>query len=208
MASSGLVTTMMMALGERCGRLLGGRLDDFVVGQQKVVAAHAGLAREAGGDDDDVGIGGGRVVVGAGDRDVVAFDGAGLQQVEAFTLRDAFDDVDEHDVAQFFFGGPDGTIRADVTGADDGNFVSHRGSHSISPRLSRKLPEKTQRRPAWAGRLRFSAGRSGRGSSPSPTPSQSPARTCLVRPMKHRPRPPRAVRRSIRTSGRPGSPST
>ncbi len=38
---------------------------DLVVGVEQVVAAHAGLARDAGGDDDDVGVGGVGVVVGA-----------------------------------------------------------------------------------------------------------------------------------------------
>src|SRR5258706_8485007 len=36
---------------------------DFVVGIQKVIAAHAGLARNSGGDDDDVGVGDVGVVV-------------------------------------------------------------------------------------------------------------------------------------------------
>jgi hypothetical protein len=40
---------------------------DLVVGVQQVVAAHSGLARNAGGDDDDVGVGRGGVVVGADD---------------------------------------------------------------------------------------------------------------------------------------------
>ena len=128
---------MMMALGEYFGGLLGGRLDDFVVGEQKVVAAHAGLAREAGGDDDDVGIGGGRVVVGAGDHDVVAVDRAGLQKVEAFSLRDAFDDVDEDHIGKFLAGDPHGTIRADITGAYYGDFLSH----VLAPYITAEGPE-------------------------------------------------------------------
>ena len=45
-------------------------------------------------------------------------------QVEAFALRDALHDVHEDDVAQFLFRGPDGAVRADITGADDRNFIS------------------------------------------------------------------------------------
>ena len=56
MASSGFVTTMMMAVGRSGHRLLGRGFDDLVIGQQKIVAAHAGLAGEPGGDDDDIGI--------------------------------------------------------------------------------------------------------------------------------------------------------
>ena len=46
MASSGFVTTMMIALGETATACSVAALHDFVVGQQKIVAAHAGLARE------------------------------------------------------------------------------------------------------------------------------------------------------------------
>ena len=111
-------------VGRNGGGLFGGGFDDFVVGEQKVVAAHAGFAGEAGGDDDDVGIRGGRVIVGSGDADVVAFDGTGLEEVEPFALRDAFSHVYENDVSEFLFGGPDGTVGADVSGADDGDFIS------------------------------------------------------------------------------------
>ena len=47
MASSGLVTTMRMQLGEYLTHLLGGAAHHVVVGQQQVVAAHARLARKA-----------------------------------------------------------------------------------------------------------------------------------------------------------------
>ena len=48
----------MIAFGECLTTLLGDRLHDLVVDLQQVVAAHARLARHAGGDDDDVGVGG------------------------------------------------------------------------------------------------------------------------------------------------------
>ena len=82
------------------------RLHDVVIGVEQVVAAHAGLARDAGGDDDDVGVRGVFVVVGAGDVGVALLDGHGLEQVESFALRDAFDDVDENDVGEFLGGDP------------------------------------------------------------------------------------------------------
>src|SRR5580698_10468374 len=46
----------------------------FVVGVEKVVAAHTGLAWNSGGDDYNVGVGGVAVVVGAGDVGVAFFD--------------------------------------------------------------------------------------------------------------------------------------
>ena len=54
-ASSGLVTMMRIASGEYADGLLDDRLDDPGVLGQQVVAAHAGLAGQAGGHDDDVG---------------------------------------------------------------------------------------------------------------------------------------------------------
>ena len=72
---------------------------DFVVGIQKIVAAHAGLARNPGGDDDNGRFRGVGVVVGAENRRVAFLDRHGFEQVEAFALRNAFnEDVDEDNV--------------------------------------------------------------------------------------------------------------
>src|SRR5215471_4940374 len=60
MASSGLETTIRM----------------------QFVAAHAGLARNAGGDDDNVGVRGVFVLVGTEHVRVALLDGHGFQQVE------------------------------------------------------------------------------------------------------------------------------
>ena len=73
-------------------------LHDLVVGVQQIVAAHAGFAGDAGGDDDDVGVGRVLIVVGASDVGVALFDGHGFEQVEALALRHTLDDVDEDDV--------------------------------------------------------------------------------------------------------------
>src|SRR5208337_4019441 len=73
---------------------------DFVVGVQQVVAAHAGLARNSGGDDDDVGVGGVGIVVGAENGGIALLDRHGLEQVETFSLGDAFHDVDEDDIGE------------------------------------------------------------------------------------------------------------
>jgi hypothetical protein len=67
---------------------------DFVIGIEQVVAAHAGLAGNSGGYDDNVGVGGVGVVVCAEDVGVALLDWHGFEQVESFALRDAFDDVD------------------------------------------------------------------------------------------------------------------
>jgi hypothetical protein len=75
---------------------------DFEVGVEQVIAAHAGLAGNARGDDDDVGVRCGGVVVRANDVDVPFFDGHGFEQVEGFALGYAFNDIDEYDIGKFF----------------------------------------------------------------------------------------------------------
>ena len=122
-ASSGFVTTIRTAFGRlRRGRLDDG-LDDARVLRQQVVAAHARLAREPGGDDDHVGAGGVGVVVRADDPGVVADDRRRLGEVEALALGQALDDVDEDDVGEACLGDPLGGGGADVPGADDRDLV-------------------------------------------------------------------------------------
>ena len=79
---------------------------DLVVGVEQVVAAHSWLAGQAGGDDDDVGVGGIGVVVGASDVDIAFFDGHGFEQVKRLPLGNALGDVDENNVGQFLGGDP------------------------------------------------------------------------------------------------------
>ena len=69
---------MRMVLGE-CFRSARSPTSSIVVVRvQQVVAAHARLARDAGGDDDDVGLGGFGVVVGADDAESKPSIGPGL----------------------------------------------------------------------------------------------------------------------------------
>ena len=116
-ASSGLVTRIRMQFGEYFTACSVAVLHHLVVGQQKIVAAHARLAREAGRDNDDVGVRRGLVIIGAGDIDVVAFDRARLQHVEAFALGHAFDNIHQHDIGQFFVRDVHSAVGADIAGA-------------------------------------------------------------------------------------------
>ena len=125
MASSGLETMMRMQFGECCTTLPTTSLHDFVVGVEQVVAAHAGLARNSGGDDDDVGVGGVGVVVGAEDGGIALLDGHGLEQVETLALGDAFHDVDEDDVGEFLRCDPMSGGGAHVSGTYYRYFISH-----------------------------------------------------------------------------------
>ncbi len=77
--------------------LLGDLLDDLGVDLQQVHARHAGLARQTGGDDDDIAAGGVGVVVGAGDHRPIPLEGPRLVHVERQALGEPFDDVGHHD---------------------------------------------------------------------------------------------------------------
>ena len=104
------------------------RLHDLEVDADEVVAAHAGLARHAGRDDDDVGAFDRRIVVGADVLGVEALDRRGLGDVERLALRDAFRDVEEDDVAEFLQADEMGERAADLSGADERDLVAgHEG---------------------------------------------------------------------------------
>jgi hypothetical protein len=104
----------------------------FGVDLEQVHAAHAGLARQTGGDDDDVGLGDRFVALAvragrhAHDLRLEALDRPGLVHVEGESLRLAIDDVGEHHrLEDVIFGEPlrgGGTVE---TGADDGDLLTH-----------------------------------------------------------------------------------
>jgi len=111
------------------------------VDAQQVVAAHAGLARHAGGDDDDVRAGDRLVGTGAGELGVEALHGAGFGEVERLALRHAVDDVEQHDVAEFLHCRQMGERAADLTRADQCDLVTrHEINHPrVGPRQSAAL---------------------------------------------------------------------
>ena len=100
------------------------RLHHLEVDAEQVVAAHAGLARHAGGHDADVGAGDVGIVVGALERGVEAFDRARFGDVERLALGRAFGNVEQDDVAEFLERGEVGERAADLAGADEGNLGS------------------------------------------------------------------------------------
>ena len=97
---------------------------------EQVVAAHAGLPRHAGGDDDDVGAGDGRVVARPDELGVEALDRAGLGKIERLALRHAVDDVEEDDVAEFLDRRQVRQGAADLAGPDQSNLLAR---HEILP---------------------------------------------------------------------------
>ena len=75
-------------------------LHDLEIDAQEIVAAHAGLARHAGGDDADLGAVERVIGIGAGEMGVEAVDRGRLGDVERLALRHALGDVEHHDVAE------------------------------------------------------------------------------------------------------------
>ena len=112
-------------------RLFGGGANHLVVGDQKIVAAHAGFARKSGGDNDDVGIRGGLVAIDARDADVIAFNGTGFQKVEGFPLGNPLHHIHQNHIGQFLLRNAEGAIGADIARAYNSDFFSHRPFRSI-----------------------------------------------------------------------------
>jgi hypothetical protein len=98
---------------------------DLVVGLQQVVAAHAGLARDARGDDHDVGVCCFGVVVRADDVHVALLDRHGFEQVERLALGNALRHVDEDYVSKFLGCYPVCGGRAYVSCSNDSYFLAH-----------------------------------------------------------------------------------
>ena len=106
------------------------RFHDLQVDAQKIVAAHAGLARHAGGHDAHIGARDIGVIVGALHRGIEAFRGSGLGNIEGLALRRAFSDVEKNDVAHFLECCEVGERAADLTRADQRDPGSGHGSVS------------------------------------------------------------------------------
>src|SRR6202167_1976900 len=98
---------------------------DLVVGVQQVIAAHPGLAGDAGGNDHDVGVYRVRVVIGPDYVHVAPLYGQRFQQVETLALGHALYYVDQHDVSQFLGRDPVGRGRTHVPCSYDGYFLPH-----------------------------------------------------------------------------------
>ena len=104
---------------------------------EQIVAAHAGLARHAGGDDADVGAFDRLVAVGAGELRIEIVDRRGLRDIERLALRDAFRDVEHHDIAELLETNEVGQGAADLAGADQRNFIARHGGKTLSLLLPR-----------------------------------------------------------------------
>ena len=99
--------------------------DDLRVLEEEIVAGHAGLARQARGDDHDVRVRSVFVIVGAADVGITLLNRHGFEQIETLPLRHALNDVDKNHVREFFTRNPVSRSCAYVAGSDDCYFLPH-----------------------------------------------------------------------------------
>ena len=130
MASSGLVMQMTKALRRVFLDAGADLIHHLEIDAEQIVAAHAGLARHAGGDDAHVGAFDALVGVGAAIFGVETFDRRGLRDVERLALRDALHDVEHHDVAQLLQTDEVGERAADLARADQCNLLARHGDQT------------------------------------------------------------------------------
>ncbi len=102
-------------------------LHHLEIDAQEIVAAHAGLARHAGGDDADLGAVERLIGIGAGEMRVEPVDRGGLRDVERFALRHALGNVEQHHIAQFLQPDQVSQRSADLAGANQSNLVARHG---------------------------------------------------------------------------------
>ncbi len=107
-------------------------LHHLEVDAQQVVAAHARLARHAGGDDANIRALDAGIVVDALIAGIEPFHRRGFGDVQTLALRQALGDVEHHHVAQFLQADQMCECAADHAGADEGDlFACHVWKYSL-----------------------------------------------------------------------------
>ena len=114
---------MTNAVGRVLADALADRLHHLEVDAEQVVAAHARLAGDAGGDDAHVRAGDVGIVGRALELRVEVVDRAGLGDVERLALGNALGDVEQDDVAELAHRGEVGEGAADHSGADQRDLL-------------------------------------------------------------------------------------
>ena len=115
---------MMKALGAYFLMPGADLLHHLEIDAEEIIAAHAGLARNAGGDDADTRALDRLVGIGAGHLEVVPVDRRRLHEVEALALWNALGDVEQHHVAKVLETDKVCQGAADLACADQCNLVT------------------------------------------------------------------------------------
>ena len=133
-----------MQIDEGVGRVFLDALADLFhhleIDAEQIVAAHARLARHAGGDDADLGVVQRLIGIGAGEIRIEPVDRRRLRDIERLALRHAFGNVEHHHVAQLLEADEMSQRAADLAGADQSNLVARHGK-SVLWRSSRRVEE-------------------------------------------------------------------
>ena len=106
--------------------------------RHQIIAAHARHAREAGGDDHHIGTGNGGIIARADHVRIKPIHRAGLHEVQRLARGNAGEDIEHHDVAKFLETNEVSQSAADITGADQSNFLA---GHVASLNLAWKTPD-------------------------------------------------------------------
>src|SRR5262245_13293108 len=107
---------------------------DFEVDIKQIVAAHAGLARHARGDDAYIGTFDPIIAIGPDKPGIEIIDGRGFCDIEGLALRDALHDVEEHDVPKLFQSNEVSQRAANLAGADQRNLVTRHDGKTLDLR--------------------------------------------------------------------------
>ncbi len=103
---------------------------DVGVGADQIVAAHARLTRDAGGDDDDVRAFDDGIIAAARIGRIDTLDRGAFGDIERLALRDAVGDVEQDDVAQLLQADQVGQGAANIAGTDECDFLAGHGNAS------------------------------------------------------------------------------
>jgi hypothetical protein len=109
-------------------------LHHLEIDPEQIVAAHARLARHAGGDDAHAGAGDRVVGIGAGELGVETVDWGGLHEIERLALRNAFGNVEQHHVAKVLEADEMGERAADLAGTDQSNLGTRHVGKNLGSR--------------------------------------------------------------------------
>ena len=117
---------MRIAVGRVLHHLAHNVAHDLEVSVEQIVAAHARLAGNARGDDDDIGVSRRRVVVGAGHAHIALLRWASLPAgPDALPCGTPSTTSIKHHIGQFLGRDPVRRCGAHVAGADNADFLPH-----------------------------------------------------------------------------------
>ena len=111
-------------VGRVVANALPNRFHDLEIDAQQIIAAHPGLARDAGRHDAHIGASDVRVILRAFQVSIKPLRWPGFSDIERFALRNSFGDVEHDHIPQFLKRCEMGECTPDLSGAYQGDFGS------------------------------------------------------------------------------------